>query len=122
MEEFEIELEEINMFDMNFDEMDIINVEDDREVIVSGVDMNTPTNYEKAVNKPKINGVELVGDKTTEDLGIQSNLQAGDNIEIKDNVISVLTAPNVEQDNTKPITSAAVYTEVGNINILLQTI
>ena len=80
------------------------------------------TNYIALSNKPKINGVELVGDKTTEDLGIQSNLIAGDNIEIKENKISVLTADKVEQDNTKPITSAAVYTEVGNINALLQTI
>lgn len=28
----------------------------------------------------------------------------------------------VEQDNTLPITSAAVYTEVGNINALLESI
>lgn len=47
---------------------------------------------------------------------------AGENIEIVDNVISVTTTGSVEEDNTKPITSAAVYTEVGNINILLQTI
>lgn len=79
-------------------------------------------NYEELENKPTINGVELSGDKTTEDLKIQSTLIAGNNIEIVDNVISVQTAPNVEQDNTKPITSAAVYTEVGNINVLLQTI
>ena len=51
-----------------------------------------------------------------------TTLEAGENIEIVDNKISVQTAPNVEKDNTKPITSAAVYTEVGNINVLLQTI
>lgn len=51
-----------------------------------------------------------------------NNLVAGENIEIVDNVISVQTADSVEKDNTKPITSSAVYTEVGNINILLQTI
>ena len=52
-----------------------------------------------------------------------SNLTAGENITITDDgVISVQTAPNIEKDNTKPITSAAVYTEVGNINVLLQTI
>lgn len=55
--------------------------------------------------------------------GGSTNLKAGENINITDDgVISVLTAPNVEKDNTKPITSAAVYTEVGNINVLLQTI
>lgn len=36
--------------------------------------------------------------------------------------LSVNTAKYVEQDNTLPITSAAVYTEVGNINALLSTI
>lgn len=36
--------------------------------------------------------------------------------------LSVDTAKAVERDNTKPITSAAVYVEVGNINALLATI
>ena len=36
--------------------------------------------------------------------------------------LSVDTASEVEEDNTKPITSAAVYTEVGNINALLALI
>lgn len=40
----------------------------------------------------------------------------------KDGVLSVNCATDVEEDNTLPITAAAVYTEVGNINILLQTI
>ncbi len=38
------------------------------------------------------------------------------------NTLSVETAAAVEKDNTKPVTSAAVYTEVGNINALLATI
>ena len=38
------------------------------------------------------------------------------------NTLSVDTAEIVEKDNTKPVTSAAVYTEVGNINALLATI
>lgn len=48
--------------------------------------------------------------------------KAGDNIKIENNVISVITTNNVEQNNTKPITSAGVYTTVGNINELLKTI
>lgn len=36
--------------------------------------------------------------------------------------LSVDTATVVQQDNTKPVTSGAVYTEVGNINALLATI
>ena len=38
------------------------------------------------------------------------------------NTLSVDTAAAVEKDNTKPVTSAAVYTEVGNINALQATI
>ncbi len=37
-------------------------------------------------------------------------------------LLSVVKANKVEQDNTHPITAAAVYTEVGNIEALLQTI
>lgn len=39
-----------------------------------------------------------------------------------DGVLSVNTAKEVEKDNSLPITSAAVFAEVGNINILLGTI
>lgn len=46
----------------------------------------------------------------------------GDNLKVVNGALTVDTAPNVEQDNTKPITSAAVYTEVGNINALLELI
>lgn len=34
----------------------------------------------------------------------------------------VAPANSAEQDNTRPITAAAVYTEIGNINALLATI
>ena len=34
----------------------------------------------------------------------------------------ITPASSVEQDNTRPITAAAVYTEIGNINALLATI
>ncbi len=43
-------------------------------------------------------------------------------IDAATNTLSVDTAAAVEKDNTKPVTSAAVYTEVGNINALLATI
>lgn len=43
-------------------------------------------------------------------------------LSLKNGVLSVNRATAVEQDNTLPITSAAVYTEVGNINALLSTI
>ena len=34
----------------------------------------------------------------------------------------VAPADHAEEDNTRPITAAAVYTEIGNINALLATI
>ena len=43
-------------------------------------------------------------------------------LDAETNTLSVDTAAAVEKDNTKPVTSAAVYTEIGNINALLATI
>lgn len=41
---------------------------------------------------------------------------------MEDGVLRVNTADEVEQDNTLPITSAAVHTTVGNIELLLSRI
>lgn len=47
----------------------------------------------------------------------------GDNLAVSDTgILSVTTTTVVEEDNTKPITSSGVYTEVGNINVILETI
>ena len=46
----------------------------------------------------------------------------GDNLKVIGRVLTVDTASSAQQDNTRPITSAAVYTEVGNINALLALI
>jgi len=47
----------------------------------------------------------------------------GEDLDITETgVLSVLKANIVEEDNTRPITAAAVYTEVGNINALLELI
>lgn len=54
--------------------------------------------------------------------GSGSFYEIGDGLKVEGDVLSVDTATDAEEDNTKPITSAAVYTEIGNINILLATI
>ena len=41
---------------------------------------------------------------------------------LKDGVLSVNTTDNAEKDNTLPISSAGVYTQIGNIEVLLKTI
>ena len=68
-----------------------------------------------------LNNISLGGNPaTTETIGL---IKVGENLKItEDGVLSVDTATQVEQDNTKPITSAAVHTEIGNINVLLKTI
>lgn len=54
---------------------------------------------------------------------VAGRVRVGGNLKISaDGTLSVDTVAAVEQDNTRPITSAAVYTEVGNINALLETI
>jgi len=86
--------------------------------------------YELLSNKPSINGVELIGDLTSEDLGIDPGTvlpQGGSVGDIlvrtgSDSVAWETPASSAEQDNTRPITAAAVYTEIGNINALLAII
>ena len=46
----------------------------------------------------------------------------GDNLKVVGGALTVDTADAVEEDNTKPVTSAAVFVEVGNIEALLATI
>lgn len=87
-------------------------------------------NYESLANKPSINGVTLIGNKTSSDLNIAASFPTEGNVgdilmktsAASDGVSWVTPASDAEQDNTRPITSAAVYTEIGNINALLATI
>ena len=48
--------------------------------------------------------------------------ETDETLTLKDGILSVNTADVVEEDNTLPVTSAAVYETVGNINALLATI
>ena len=50
------------------------------------------------------------------------NFTTDETLSLVDGVLSVNRASSPEEDNTLPITSAAVYTTVGNINALLETI
>lgn len=43
----------------------------------------------------------------------------GDGLKVVNSTLMVDTADAVEQDNTLPVTSAAVYVEIGNIEALL---
>lgn len=75
----------------------------------------TPDVYAQIMDK--LNALDGATPATTEKLGL---IKVGENLKItEDGVLSVDTADAVEQDNTKPITSAAVHVEIGNIEVLL---
>lgn len=54
--------------------------------------------------------------------GVKYQIGNGLKLDVKTNTIAVDAADAVETNNTKPITSAAVYAVVGNINALLATL
>lgn len=95
---------------------DTAEIKLNNETIVTGGGGN---DYDTLINKPKINGVIIEGEKTLDDYG---NWKIGEGLKENNKVVSVDTATTVEKDNTRPITSAAVYTTVGNIDVILQTI
>ena len=54
---------------------------------------------------------------------ILGGIKVGENLKIDENgVLSVDTATDVEQDNTKPVTSAAVHVQLGNVEALLSAL
>ena len=76
------------------------------------------SNYEDLTNKPSINGVELVGNKTTADLGIEidtSNFITKDELESK----GYLTE---HQDISRLASKEEVNSLVGNIGAILDEI
>lgn len=78
--------------------MDVIFEDDNEEMQVD---------FGETTMVPGTGGVEFTTDET---------------LKLENGILSVNTADEVEKDNTLPVTSAAVYTEVGNINALLATI
>lgn len=71
--------------------------------------------FAESDGKPTYDGKALGGDGA-------GGYAIGDGLKVENGKLSVDTATVAEQDNTKPITSGAVYTAVGNINALLATI
>ena len=50
------------------------------------------------------------------------DFKTDDTLKLENGILSVNTTDQMEQDNTRPITSAGVYATVGNIEALLKTI
>ncbi len=92
----------------------------DRIVLDGEVSLNLPVDGESGIVTVVNRGGTVLRPATTTTLG---GIIVGEDLQItQTGVLSVTKANAVEQDNTHPITAAAVYTEVGNINALLQTI
>ena len=80
----------------------------------------SPEDIQKAIDNYLTENPISVDIATTEKAGI---VAVGKNLSItEDGVLSVETTDVVEQDNTKPITSAGVNLVVGNINAILAII
>ena len=57
-----------------------------------------------------------------EENGPGPGYKIGDGLILQDGVLSVDTINEVEEDNTKPVTSGAVYMQLGNVEALLANI
>ena len=84
---------------------------------LSGLEVVTEAQIEAAVAEYMEGNPAGVPIATAERLGV---IRVGSNLKItEDGVLSVVTTNEAERDNTKPITSAGVYTQLGNIEVLL---
>lgn len=76
--------------------------------------------------KEKENLVVAINEAAARDYATKDKagtIKVGDNLKIsEDGVLSVDTTDTAQQDNTKPMTSAGVYTLAGNIEVLLATL
>lgn len=83
----------------------------------SGTEIIVPTSYPELTDKPKINGIELVGNLTSEDLGLQLE---GDYLTISD----ILNTVKQEDGTTKQYVKSELLPEVkgGDGIEVLQTI
>lgn len=89
------------------------------------IEENLPINFAEEKNiQPNFGEVtEILADATIAGPTTLGMIKVGENLSIaKDGLLSVDTTNNAEEDNTKPMTSAGVYTQLGNINVLLEKI
>lgn len=86
---------------------------------VLSVQLHDVGKLDAALHEPDAIGVSL-GEAVVVEVSTPGVVQIGSGLKItEDGVLSVDTADAVEQDNTKPVTSAAVHVEIGNIWALL---
>lgn len=122
IEVFEDGRETVDVFENVMNESDPTVPSWVKDITQEEIDNWNNVDLSSVYTKEEIDNKGFLTQKDIENIP-RTHYSAGENINITDEgVISVMTAPNVEKDNTKPITSSAVYTEVGNIKVLLETI
>lgn len=94
---------------------------------IIGITVGTPTSPAKM--ERELNPVKTVNGQTPDENGnVEVTVSNGvdfetdDTLKLENGILSVNTTNDMEQDNTRPITSAGVYATVGNIEALLKTI
>lgn len=91
-----------------------------REINCKAVLDNKDINARATLGQTVVVGGTILRPATENTLG---GIMVGEDLQItQSGVLSIIKANRVEQDNTHPITAAAVFTEIGNIDALLQTI
>lgn len=81
------------------------------------IDGNTPSG-----DDPEILDADISDGVVFVDSGGGPGYEIGAGLKLEGNVLSVDTATAVEEDNTKPVTSGAVYVQLGNVEALLENI
>lgn len=59
---------------------------------------------------------------SSENIDVNAGFEIGNGLKLEEGVLSVDTASIVEKDDARPVASAAVYAEIGDIEALLETI
>ena len=101
---------------MNEDYENLVDVE------TEDIELIEIDNYEELKNKPKINDIELTGNKTLEELGIIEAIK--DNIKGKADSESIYTKEetNTLIETAKAEIEAQMEEKIGNINTVLSSL
>lgn len=78
--------------------------------------------YESNLQQEYPTAVEQALEAANKILSVYTFDGVDETLKVTDGILGVNTTNVVEQDNTQPVTSAAVHMTVGNINALLETI
>lgn len=90
---------------------------------IAVIDRPRPTDYVyEPTEVETVESLKAWVEERISELSQTGGVELGHGLKLVDGKVTVDCAGSVESDNTLPVTSAAVYTEVGNIEALLATV